>query len=573
MAKKKKVTNSSQESQTFESGFVTDVNDFHLPETAWTYARNAINNSRKGDLGKLSNEFSNVKCVDAPYVIIGALHIVNDEWLLFSTNDYQSEIGRFKEGTCEYTKLVNNGCLGFKKTHLIKGSVRPTFDCSYRAYWADSLNPDRTMDIQNIPWVQVCTDSNGSAPGGCITCVDKIDALGRKILDCDAIRLESFIKMPKLHLKASSSSGNIKNGSYFFQVYYLVNGIKKTDYSQMSNVVSVYSHENLNSSLELTIENLDENFQQYEVVVTSTIADKTTSKILGQYSTNQSTITIDFLSPELSSITNELELSLTTPVADKSDGIYENGDYLMRVGPTEKFDFNYQPLANQIQSFWQLVEYPDDYYKKGGTNVGYMRDENYPFFIRFIYKTGDRTSSFHIPGRAAVNYTLPTDSASAGSAVMENAACPGTPNIIENGYTPKVFEVYNTAWVTSFLNVPTADGGTVVAEGRMGYHESTEFYDDKHPERWNASAHPWSQVNASNASDFDLCGKPIRHHKFPENTIGIGFNNLTNHYVPGSKKIRVMGVSFKNIKAPVDNNGKPIKNIVGYEILRGSRNG
>ena len=574
MAKKQRKANqSSQESQTFESGFVSDVNDFHLPENAWTYARNAINNSHKGDLGKLSNEFSNIRCDEAPYTIIGALHIVNDEWLIFSTNNYQSEIGRFVEGTCKYTRLVNNACLGFKQTHLIKGVVRPTFDCSFKAYWADGLNADRTMDIQNIPWVQVCTDSNGSLPGGCITCVDKLDALGRKILDCDQIRLESFIKTPKLKIKKGPSSGSIKNGSYFFQIYYLVNGLKKTDYSVMSNVVSLYTHENVNSALELTLSNLDTDFEQYEVVVTSTIADKTISKIFGQYSTSQTFITIDFLSPELPDVADEKELFLVTPVPDKSDAIYENGNYLMRVGPTEKFDFNYQPLANQIQSFWQLVEYPDTYYKNGGTNVGYMRDENYPFFIRWIYNTGDKTNSYHIPGRAATNYTLPSDSSSAGSSLLENAVCPATPNIIESGYSPKVFEVYNTAWVTSFLGVPTDDGGTLVAEGRMGYHESSEFYDDKHPERWNASAHPWSTSYANNASDFDLCGKPIRHHKFPENTIGIGFNDLTNHYKSGTKTIRVMGVAFKNVLPPVDNNGVPIKNIVGYEIMRGSRNG
>ena len=38
-------------------------------------------------------------------------------------------------------------------------------------------------------------------------------------------------------------------------------------------------------------------------------------------------------------------------------------------------------------------------------------------------------------------------------------------------------------------------------------------------------------------------------------------------------KIRLMAVRFKNIITPVDNQGNIIKNIVGYEILRGSREG
>ena len=35
--------------------------------------------------------------------------------------------------------------------------------------------------------------------------------------------------------------------------------------------------------------------------------------------------------------------------------------------------------------------------------------------------------------------------------------------------------------------------------------------------------------------------------------------------------MRIVGVQFKNILRPVDNDGDVIPNIVGYEILRGSR--
>ena len=37
--------------------------------------------------------------------------------------------------------------------------------------------------------------------------------------------------------------------------------------------------------------------------------------------------------------------------------------------------------------------------------------------------------------------------------------------------------------------------------------------------------------------------------------------------------IQILGVKFENIKTPVDQDGKPISSIVGYEILRGSREG
>ena len=37
--------------------------------------------------------------------------------------------------------------------------------------------------------------------------------------------------------------------------------------------------------------------------------------------------------------------------------------------------------------------------------------------------------------------------------------------------------------------------------------------------------------------------------------------------------IYILGVEFSNIKRPVYNDGSPITNIVGYELLRGSRLG
>jgi hypothetical protein len=116
MAKKSNGASSTFKAQsTFDKAMVSDVGDFHLPENSWTYARNAINNTRRGDLGKLSNEPSNTLCTFAPYVIIGAIHLEEDRWVIFSTNNTNSEIGEFKEGSCSYTTIVNDNCLSFNK--------------------------------------------------------------------------------------------------------------------------------------------------------------------------------------------------------------------------------------------------------------------------------------------------------------------------------------------------------------------------------------------------------------------------------------------------------------------------
>ena len=79
--------------------------------------------------------------------------------------------------------------------------------------------------------------------------------------------------------------------------------------------------------------------------------------------------------------------------------MFELNDYLIRTQPTEQFDFNYQPLANNIVTEWVSAAYPADYYTNGGNKPTFLRDEQYAFFIRFIYNTGERSSSYHIPGR------------------------------------------------------------------------------------------------------------------------------------------------------------------------------
>ena len=67
----------------------------------------------------------------------------------------------------------------------------------------------------------------------------------------------------------------------------------------------------------------------------------------------------------------------------------------------------------------------------------------------------------------------------------------------------------------------------------------------------------------------DLCGEHIRHHKIPSEEV----SDKLKLYNSANSTIRVVGVQFKNIKRPRFNDGSIIPNIVGYEILRGSREG
>jgi|GEM_PF-1828492 len=573
-----------------DSGLVNDISNYHLKDNSWTRARNAINNSSTGDLGQIGNEPSNRFCVNAPYNIIGTIHLFQDKWVVFSTNNQRSEIGLFEKDTCRYRTIVNDNCLGFNQTNLISGASRETSTCSWRIYFSDGLNPDRVLDIGNpqtwpegnylgnnqyatgnpsqpfqvwpgVAWEQDCTLTNN-----CNTCIDT------NVLDCEKIRLAKLLTPICARIEKGDNAGVLLNGSYFVTTAYLIDGQKVTDYFIPSNVQPLFEHNNVAGSLTITFSDIDsENFDEFELVVVSIINQNTVAKKFGVYSTRTSEIVIDIIEASLPSVDIGL-IPLVNPSYERSDLMADMGNYLLRVGPTSRLNFNYQPRANLIETKWVLTEYPVDYYRNGGNKTGYLRDETYVFFIRWVYNTGEKTNSYVIPGRPSRG-TLDT-----GPTTYYRPLVDGT-DVNDNAR----WIAENTAEVIlPGVNEPTDDGGFIINRGWMGYSESSEIYPDNQPEIWNAEPglNP-PYVNIPVGNNYDLCGKNIRLHKFPDQTVEplgrlnhFGESLILDQNNPLFKRqvIRILGVEFGNIYPPVDNNGAVIPGIIGYEILRGDRN-
>lgn len=503
----------------------------YVPKEDITHARNLVNFSATGDDGAKGNEPANRLLTSAPYDIIGKIYLYDDLWVIFSTNDLDCELGTFKEFTETYTKLVRDRNFNWNKNSLITGISRMNFDCSWSVYFSDAhRNPDRVININNIPYYgSYNIDSNGCK---------QFTAFTPLAVDMSKIRLNPPVTMPCIKIKKGSSGGNLLNGTYYVAIAYTIDGQKVTNYSTLSNPVSLFDHSNLAGSIEIQLSNLDQNYDQYELVVIGVVNEQTAARRLGLYSTNQSFVTVDAVANDLPAVPLSL-LTVNNPLMDSSDSISELSDRMLRVAPKSKFDFNYQPLANQIEARWVVVEYPFDYYRNGGTNLNAMRDENYMPFIRWIYDDMDRSPSFVIPGRAP--------------GANETDVVTG---IFDTTYQ---FENVNSAGSFSNSVVALPDGGYQIMEGSMGYHETDELYPDNQPAVWGP-----------------LCGKKIRLHKFPDRSSIAGYTDIYSETPLSSIQgpvIRVMAMKFLNIKGPVDNAGVPIGNIVGYEILIGSREG
>lgn len=604
MAKKSGSQDITQTStNTFIKGLNKDSDPSFVTDGMWTHARNVVNNTAEGDMGALSNESANYLCATAGEtilngrkVIVGTIHLYSDKWVIFTAvhttgqiESVNSEIGLFEEDQCRYRPIVQDKCLNLNELNLITGASREKEDCSWAVYFADALNPDRYLNIgdpqtwpsNDYQWIGNNTYGNSSGdtlqwPGvewneECNTTNDCIVCTQLTTLNCSKIRLARLMETPCLHVDAGKAGGTLFNGSYFATIAYSIKGQKVTDWFSPSNVQPIWYPDNSQGALEITINADQENFDEFILVIVSSVNQQTVAKQFGIYSTSTTKVYVDLINNELPSIPIK-DLPIQTPVYEKSDQILETNNYLLRVGPTSKFDFNYQPLANIIQTNWVSVEYPADYYLQGGYKPSYLRDEVYAFFIRWVYDTGDKSSSYHIPGRAPGRIKNPCT----GILTYENA-------LIDDANTlfnpEKFFEVYNTfTGIAVDPNLPgntLSDGGRIIGRGQMGYWESTERYPDNRPDIWNSSEYCWTGV--TNPA-YDLCGTPIRHHKFPDHGINNpGLTSIVQHFrkEPSTQDmyIRIMGVEFDNIIYPKDQDGNDIPGIVGYEILRGSREG
>lgn len=527
-------------------GMMKDLSDTFIPEGVWTHATNAVKATVLGKKGGVSNEQGNLLCVDVELKVFHIQPLYEDRYAVFSTDDDQiHEIGIFNESDCSYHKVVRSQCFTFNTKYTVTSAVRRRLNDIY-LYWQHQPGPDRVLNLSDVPYKTVVEIVDGC----------KEETLTNE-LDCQKTLLTPLVKIPTLYT-LKGNGGQLPNGMYQAAIAYSNDGVRETEYIATSLPASIWSKKGGNS-VEIHFSDLDESYDEFELVLVTKIGNQTVVKEIGTYSTASKVVTIDAILASARTIPLSMiyQRNLRYPSSDKMHAL--NG-YLIRSGVRAHVDPNYQILANQIETRWVEVKYPEKYYAQGGQNVGYMRDEVYSYFIRWVYTTGARTASYHIPGRPA----LQSEKSEVSDNVFDNARQtwqvrdtstrkpPNTTNpgdITQGGYLDPNHPV-NGATGT-FLAGDTGDGGEVVATGKMQYWESSEKYPDNKPEVWG-----------------ELCGQNIRHHKFPGNSTSPHFSKTQ-----GKRYIHVLGVQFLHIPHPVDKDGNPIEDIVGYEILRGSREG
>ena len=544
-----------------------------------SYALNAALENFDANSVNYQNEPGNEACLEFPegYQLIGT-HFIQEKnkhiFFLANPETGGSEIGYMENNDCVYRTLcteyldleitvcANSPCLNFDINYPIHKAVHKITNCSTEVYWTDGLNPRRFINIEQVPYITTYLDNDDGL------CDPEIEA----VLDCNKLKVQPNFQIPSLDVTDIVVGGDLRAGTYQFAVQYSnASGDAYTSYYSVTNPTSIANTEvttadfqySVGNSIVLNVSNLDVTgyFQYFNLAVIKTINNGTTVELVGTYNIQERSLSITYTGQNVTQIPLSLADVLEKfPYYEIAQDLTNVQDVIVWDNLTSIDRINYQSIASQIQLQWETYKLPaNNTYADGFYTAnlrGYLRDEVYAFEIVFLLDNGKQTDGFHIPGREAISTDLipvyQTGPNASADFIGEATSVTPPPTLYK--YSP-YWKIYNTGSVLVTYPVPVGDAGKIgeayaYQSGDFSYWESTDTYP--------CNVDVWG----------DLAGEPIRHHKFPDNTIGN--NLLTNHYNQGGDSIRLMGVTFNNIILPKDNDGNDIPGIVGYEIqLRG----
>lgn len=514
MANDLKNTSQVSTNITGKAALMTDLNGSHVSPEQYTHARNAVRNSKEGDLGTIGNEPSNLHCFDAPYKIVGTVSLPGDDIMMFSTNGASSEIGIGNDVVCSYRKLLNLDCLAFSQDFPVTGEAKQDFQRGVVVTFTDRNNPVRRVELKTI----------------------------EGITDCDDILLFKKIQHPCIEVR-KGQIGNMPNGTYSVAIAYVVDNQVYSDWYSLTNRVSLFSDIGTNS-LEVKISNLDTEFDQFALLVVGSFVDPETqgvtklAKQVGIYSTNVRSISVtDFTNTNLEEV-QVSNLLLQRRTWQKAGIISSNANYLLLADLVGRPEEDYQLKAMTIESELVVEQVLANYYEVDGEDVSFYRDENYDFYIQGVYNTGELTDKFHAPGPRPTPSDLATVS---GPDVYELDK--QFQDCDEKVKIPR-WQAENTAGKIIPQNNDFFCNRRVYGTARPGVFLSTELY-------------------PNNPAMFGIdAGSRIRYHKTLDECKMPRYSIIN-----GVTYINIVGFRFKNIPA-FDN-----PDIVGYKITRSDRKG
>lgn len=603
-------------------GMNQDLHPANLSEQGYDFSLNSVVEEFNGNgFPLLQNEQSTLHCTNFPqdYRVIGFVNITEqDRKILFLTNPFNglSQIGeilgydaqcddtledgenlircatcgddlipessplegRTISDCCTYIPIVISDCLNFDVNNPIRAIYRLE-DCQISIFFSDNLNPYRYIQFEY----------NSDDPSQALI----LRNLFRIItgfhdepceypiygdLDCNKTLIDPIANPLCIRFIDVLQGGELKAGTYQFVASYAdKGGNKRSPYFPATNPIPIFVRQitfdtdyRSERSIKIEVNNLDVTapFEYYNIAVIKTINSVKSFEFVGTFPISQSSVLYTGTEKSLRDLT-ENDIFEQKVYYGRSKYIAQSNGYLFHSALEETKKLNVQRIANNISLQWQTVAIPEPAYSNPRfTNLyrSYMRDEVYPFGIVFVYDNGEESVVGHIPGPSKEyfldQYAINVDATISNNDVMVDPSC-------ANETLNKRWQVYNTAQLISTNPTPSTSGDCETDRcyqlGDFAYWESTDRYPND-PIIWG-----------------DLCGLPIRHHKFPDCLISHIHDGLSSSKdFLDNNVVFPLGININHqsvldaINTAITENvitTEDANRIVGYRIVRGNRFG
>lgn len=356
-----------------------------LSDGSFYYLRNGdiSDFTNSGSVSFAQNSPSNELCVEIPDNgnLVGHIKLDKNRLVLFTKTLTNNFIYLLNSDTCELSLITSGPCLNFSS--YITG-VYKYKGCELIIYFSDGVNPFRYLNLSDIPKTKI---------GDCDTCPQEFTS----DLDCEALNIYKSITPPKIEVDVTE--GNIPDGVYQFGISFGEENESFTEifiYSKVFNLHQVYNQNN-RFGFRIKFDCFDKSFDQYKLYLIANREDRgLVAQEIGTFENNSLVTITELDSTSYHPISNE-ELLSSKIYYQSAKHIATNGDHLVLADLTERNDFNYQLLANQIKSYVDIIKVPS---KQAHLYPSYMSDEVYPFYIQWIYEDMQATPWTHIPSDA-----------------------------------------------------------------------------------------------------------------------------------------------------------------------------
>lgn len=568
---------------------ITDTNDLVGTGENVSFVLNGSveNFSNEQSFPFYSNASSNVKCfsLQANEIVLGTLSIVEFNKNLVCILNKETGVKKFltysyvKKGllesdviteACDNVKVIEKEldttipicntqtileteCFNWNEHYPLQLEYKLT-DCTFNLYFVNGFDVDRFVyfDLDEYKNFTLNEDFKVNQGTACNPVYGD--------LDCGKTQWYPDINYPTIDLDVIPGGSKL-NGKYEYLVAYSTSkGLPLTPAKSLTQGFDIFDlgKEESNKGIKLTISNLTTNsrYKYFTIYCVETIKGITTYK----QKTTLPILQTQWIDTDNKGTPIPLELLLTKLPFYKSSGDIEIANNIMFKAQLQGYElFNLQPIVNRIVTKWNTVVAKEGDYSDPDFAQNYksgMRDEVYPYGIKFTLTNGDETPVYPLISRAKNTFGIDdTSFVSNNDVIANNLSC------ISNGN--QKWQVYNTAKLNyrSELNYVKCETKQVYEEGEFAYWESSERYPSI-PEVWG-----------------DLCGQPIRHFKFPDNVISPFQSN--NPVYEDLNYIFPIGVVIKSdinfLLSQAVSEGfitqEQKDRITGYKIVRGNRIG